>query len=156
RHAWVNKLAAMTLDLVGASSYFWHWKHDVIHHTYANITGHDTDIDTEGLARLSPHQKRRKAHRWQHYYMWLLYGLMTIRWQLYGDFRDLVAGKIRDQKVPRPRGRDLAVLLGGKAVFLSLAFLIPLLLHPFWVVLLVYGSTSLGVGVVMAIVFQLA
>jgi hypothetical protein len=116
RHAWVNQLAAMSLDLVGASSYFWHWKHDVIHHTYANITGQDTDIDTDGLARLSPHQKRRKVHRWQHYYMWLLYGLMTVRWQLFGDFRDLAVGKVVDQKVPRPRGWDLVVLLEARAV----------------------------------------
>jgi linoleoyl-CoA desaturase len=156
RHAWVNNLMAMSLDLVGASSYFWHWKHDVIHHTYANITGQDTDIDTDGLARLSPHQKRRKVHRWQHYYMWLLYGLMTVRWQLFGDFRDLVAGKVVDQKVPRPRGWDLVVLLGGKAVFVSLVFVVPMLLHPAWVVLLFYGAASMVVGVVMAIVFQLA
>ena len=40
---------AMTMDLIGASSYVWHWKHVVVHHTYVNITGHDADIDL-GLA----------------------------------------------------------------------------------------------------------
>ncbi len=44
-HAWINRLAAMTMDLIGASSYVWHWKHVVVHHTYVNITGHDADID---------------------------------------------------------------------------------------------------------------
>jgi linoleoyl-CoA desaturase len=156
RRPWVNRLMATSLDLMGASSYFWHWKHDVIHHTYVNIAGQDTDIDTDGLARLSPHQRLRAAHRWQHYYMWLLYGLMTVRWQLHGDFRDLVAGRVADQKVPRPRGPDLAVFLGGKAAFLSLVFAVPMLLHPAWVVLLFYGATSMGVGVLMAVVFQLA
>src|SRR5262249_22114751 len=60
---------------------------------------------------------------------------------------DLVAGRVADQKVPRPRGPDLAVFLGGKAAFLSLVFAVPMLLHPAWVVLLFYGATSMGVGV---------
>src|SRR5439155_7430331 len=42
---WVNKLMAMMLDLMGGSSYFWRWKHGVFHHTYVNVTGHDTDIN---------------------------------------------------------------------------------------------------------------
>src|SRR5437870_6030510 len=33
-HPWINKLMAMTLDVIGGSSYVWHWKHAVIHHTY--------------------------------------------------------------------------------------------------------------------------
>ena len=47
---WVNKLMAMTLELIGGSSYLWRWKHVVFHHTYVNITGHDTDIDLGILA----------------------------------------------------------------------------------------------------------
>src|SRR4030067_311238 len=31
---WVNKLMAMTLELIGGSSYLWHWKHVVFHHTH--------------------------------------------------------------------------------------------------------------------------
>ena len=56
-HPWVNKLMAMTLELIGGSSYLWRWKHVVFHHTYVNITGHDTDIDLGILARLTPHQQ---------------------------------------------------------------------------------------------------
>src|ERR1044072_3196923 len=53
-HAWINRLAAMTMDLIGASSYVWHWKHVVVHHTYVNITGHDTDSDISFFGRLTP------------------------------------------------------------------------------------------------------
>src|SRR5204863_9194175 len=28
-HAWVNKMMALTLDLIGGSSYLWHYKHGV-------------------------------------------------------------------------------------------------------------------------------
>jgi hypothetical protein len=71
-HHWVNKIMAMTLDLLGGSSYHWYWKHFVFHHTYVNITGHDTDIELTPLARLTPHQKRRWFHRSQQFYMWPL------------------------------------------------------------------------------------
>src|SRR4028118_1655923 len=87
---WVNKLMAMSIELIGGSSYNWHWKHAVFHHTYVNITGHDTDINIGVLGRLTPHQQHRPFHRWQHYYLWPLYGLMAIQWQLYEDFHNVL------------------------------------------------------------------
>jgi len=156
RHEWINRLLALTLDLIGGSSYLWRWKHNVFHHTYVNITGEDTDIDLGSLARLTPHQKLLKVHRWQHFYLWPLYGWMAIRWQLFGDFRDLITGKIGDHRIPPPRGWDLVTIIVGKLVFFTLAFGLPMLYHPIWVVLLMYGVASFVLGVVLAIVFQLA
>jgi linoleoyl-CoA desaturase len=153
---WVNKLMALTLDLIGGSSYLWHWKHVVYHHTYVNITGHDTDIDLGVLGRLSPHQKWYPFHRWQHWYIWPLYGLMIIKWHLYDDFHDVLRGGMGGHRIPRPRGRDLVVFLAGKAVFLSLAFGFPLLFHPVWAVLLFYGVAAAVTGIVLSVVFQLA
>ncbi len=153
---WVNKLTALTLDLIGGSSYLWHWKHAVYHHTYANITGHDTDVDLGILGRLTPGQKRLAFHRWQHLYLWPLYGLMAIKWHLYDDFRDVLTGRIGGHRVPRPRGWDLVIFPAGKLAFFSLAFGIPLLFHSTGAVLLFYGVTALVLGVVLSIVFQLA
>ena len=153
---WVNKATALTLDLIGGSSYLWHWKHVVYHHTYVNITGHDTDIDLGVLGRLSPHQKWYPFHRWQHFYIWPLYGLMTIKWQLYDDFRDALTGRMGGHKFPRPTGWDLVVFLAGKIVFLTLAFAIPFLFHPVWLVFLIYGVAAAVAGVVLSVVFQLA
>jgi linoleoyl-CoA desaturase len=155
-HPWVNKLMATTLDLIGGSSYLWHWKHGVFHHTYANVTGHDTDVDIGLLGRLTPHQKRLRFHRWQHFYLWPLYGLLAIKWHLYDDFHDAITGQIGGHRVPRPRGRQLALFLVGKVTFLALAFGLPLLFHPVWVVALYYGVAALVLGAVMSIVFQLA
>jgi linoleoyl-CoA desaturase len=155
-YAWVNRLAAMTMDLIGASSYVWHWKHGVVHHTYANITGHDADIDIAFFGRLTPHQKRFKFHRWQHFYLWPLYGLNVIKWHLYDDFRDVFLGRIGVTRIPRPKGWELVGFVGGKALFLTLAFGLPLLVHPIWMVLLFYALTVGLAGVVVSVVFQLA
>jgi linoleoyl-CoA desaturase len=156
RRAWVNRLTAMSLDLLGGSSYIWARKHNGIHHAYANITGYDDDIDVGFIGRLSPHQKRLWFHRLQHLYMWPLYGVLPIKWQLYDDFRDLVLGQVGGQPYARPKGWDLAVLFGGKGVFFSLALVIPLLLHPVWTVLLFYVAASFVQGVMLGVVFQLA
>ncbi len=155
-HAWINRLAAMTMDLIGASSYVWHWKHVVVHHTYVNITGHDADIDIAFFGRLTPHQKRYKLHRWQHFYLWPLYGLNVIKWHLYDDFRDVILGRIGPVKMPRPKRLELVGFLGGKVLFLTLAFGLPLLLHSFWTVLLFYVLIVTLAGVVVSVVFQLA
>lgn len=155
-HRWINKLAAGTLDLLGASSYYWARKHNAIHHSYTNITGHDDDINLGFLARLSPHQRGFWFHRYQHVYLWFLYGFIAIKWHVYDDFRDLCSGRIGQHPVPRPRGRDLLTLVGGKVVFFALALGIPMWLHPWWAVLAVYAAASFVQGVVLSVVFQLA
>jgi linoleoyl-CoA desaturase len=154
--SWVNQIAALTLDLLGGSSYVWARKHNVIHHSYSNVTGHDDDINIGFFGRVSPHQKRLSFHRLQQFYLWMLYGLLPIKWQLYDDFRDVVMGRIGGHRFARPRGWDLVLFLGGKVVFFSLAFATPWLWHPLHVVLLCYLATSFVQGLSLSVVFQLA
>ncbi|HXJ83335.1 MAG TPA: acyl-CoA desaturase [Candidatus Methylomirabilis sp.] len=153
---WVNSIMARTLELIGGSSYLWRWKHVGFHHTYVNITGHDTDIDLRILARLTPHQKRLAFHRWQHLYLWPFYGFLAIKWQLLDDFLKLIRRRISNQPFPRPRGWDLVILVAGKAIFFALAFGIPLLFHSVGAVLLYYGVAGLVTGMVLSVVFQVA
>ena len=155
-HAWVNRLMALTLDLMGGSSYAWDRKHNSIHHTYANITGHDDDINIGFLGRLSPHQKRLKFHRLQHIYLWLLYGVMTVKWQVYDDFRDVIRGQIEGQPFVRPKGWSLFLFVAGKLVFCSLAFVIPMLQCGVGPALLCYGLAAFVQGLTLSVVFQLA
>jgi linoleoyl-CoA desaturase len=153
---WMNRIMALTLELIGGSSYLWCWKHVVLHHTYANITGHDTDIDLGLLGRFTPHQKRRAHHRWQHVYLWPLYGFLAIKWQLVDDFHKLATGRISGQRVPRPKGWDLVVFVAGKVVFFTVSFGIPLLFHPVGAVLGSYLTAALVAGAVLSVVFQVA
>jgi len=155
-HRLINKLMAMTLDMIGGSSYLWHWKHVVIHHTYVNVTGHDSDLNLGIFGRLTPHQPRLAFHRWQHLYLWPLYGLLAIRWQLVDDFRRLIAGRIGSHRIRRPTGADLVLLVAGKAIFFAWAFGIPLLFHPASAVLVHYGVAALVLGTSLSVVFQVA
>jgi linoleoyl-CoA desaturase len=155
-HQWINKIMALTLDLMGGSSYLWDWKHNSIHHTYPNVDGHDDDINIGIFGRLSPQQKRYWFHRLQGIYLWALYGLLAIKWHFFDDFHNIAVGRIGQNKIRRPRGMDLAVFIGGKVIFFSMAFVIPMLLHPWWAVLGVYAIAAFISGVVLSVVFQLA
>ncbi len=156
RFRFINRLMARSLDLVGGSSYIWHWKHGIIHHSYPNLTGQDADISLGRLARLTPHQPHYAYQRWQHWYLWALYGAMAIKWHFYDDFRDLFTGRIGPHRIPWPKPKELLILIAGKLSFFALAFGIPLFFHPLWVVTLYYGLVTLVLGVVLSVVFQLA
>jgi len=153
---WMNRMMARSLDLVGGSSYYWHFKHGVFHHTYTNISGQDDDVELGVYGRLTPHAKRLGFHRWQHLYLWPLYGFLAMKWHLFDDFKTFATGRIGNHRVPRPQGVDLAVFLGGKAIFLTWTMVIPLLLHPVGTVALYYAVGSLFLGLVLSVVFQLA
>jgi len=135
------------------SSYLWRWKHVVLHHTYVNITGHDTDVDLGILARLTPHQERLAFHRWQHLYLWPLYGLLAIKWQLLDDFRKLIRGRI-STALPSPEGvgaRD-PCRRQGDLLHRGLrdSFAVPLRRgRPLY-----YGVAGLVTGTLLSVVFQ--
>jgi linoleoyl-CoA desaturase len=97
---WVNRLAAFTMDMIGSSSYRWHWKHAVIHHRYVNITGYDGDMYMGPLGRLALHQRRHWFHRWQHLYLWALYALLAVKMQFADDIRFLMTGRLEGHTVP--------------------------------------------------------
>jgi linoleoyl-CoA desaturase len=152
----VNRLMAFTLDILGGSSHFWKKKHNVVHHSYTNVTGIDDDIDVGPLGRLSPHQSRFGFHRFQHFYLWFLYGFITFKWQFYDDTAGLITGRVGDMKMPPVKNWDLVLMLVGKFTFLALAFGLPLYLHEWHQVVLWFFVASFGQGVVMSVVFQLA
>jgi linoleoyl-CoA desaturase len=142
--------------LLGFSSYVWRVKHNVAHHTYTNVVGYDDDIDQTPFLRLAPAQEPKPWYRLQWLYVWPLYSLMVLRWQTGGDLAALVRGRIGRSALHRPRRWDLAGLIGGKAVFVGWALVVPLLVYPWWVVLAGYAGFTMAVSLVAATTFQLA
>ena len=109
---------ALTLDLIGGSSYMWDWKHNSIHHTYTNITGQDDDIDLGFLARLRPTNAATGSTACRAFTC----GFCTALWRsngiLFDDFYQIAAGRIGDKRIPRPKGKDLVGLHRRQGDFL--------------------------------------
>lgn len=153
---WLNRAAAAVLDFVGASSHVWRVKHGIVHHTYPNIEGADDDIEAGVFGRLAPGQPHRPMHRWQHLYLWPLYGFLTAKWFIYDDLHDLVRGRVGNHPLRWPRGAELAIFVVGKLAHLSWAIVVPMLVLGPVRGLLFYAALSAACGVTLAVVFQLA
>lgn len=156
RNKWINAIMSHAMDLIGGSSYIWRIKHNVIHHTFTNISGVDDDINLYPWGRLAPGQPRLKMHRLQPFYIWPLYGMLGIKWH-FDDVLTVITGKVNGEKVRRPNGQELACLISGKALFFTWALVLPMIIgHSWWSVLGMYFFTEFVMGVVMSLTFQLA
>ncbi len=152
----VNRLAALTLDFLGASSVMWSNKHNIIHHTYTNIDGVDDDIEAKPFLRLAPTQKRYLLHKYQHIYFWFLYGLLYLFWVFFTDYRKYFSGKVGSVPLKKLSISDHMLFWAFKLLHFGMYVVLPIYLCGFtpWLIgFLVYTATS---GVVLSIVFQLA
>ncbi len=156
RSTFVNHIMERSYDVLGASSYYWRWKHNTYHHNFTNIDGVDDDINLGPLCRMTPHQKHHWHHRFQHVYMLFLYGFIHLKWVFFDDFSYLIRGKLGQYPIPRPKNWRLVELFLGKILFITVMLVIPSLFHSFWLVLLMFFIMSFSLGVTLSVVFQLA
>lgn len=153
----VNRIAGWSSDLLGGSSFLWRFKHNQLHHLNTNVAGYDTDIDQAPFARLAPQQPWRPWHRYQRFYMWALYGFLTLGWLVLSDTQTLIRGRVGSHPLSvRPRARDVAMIVLGKIVHLGWAIALPMAFHPWWGVVAFYLASSWLVGFLLANIFQLA
>lgn len=82
----VNRLVGWVSYLLGVDRNIWQAEHNIGHHTFTNIDGHDNDIAVPGFLRVSPNRRKMWIHRFQHLYAWGIYGFITFRWATFGDF----------------------------------------------------------------------
>jgi linoleoyl-CoA desaturase len=150
-----NNTVGYLADLLGVSSLLWRIKHN-IHHADTNVQGIDADIDQGAIARLADTQDWKPWHRFQHLYLWPLYGLMGVQWLVLSDFTDLIRGRVADKPIADVRFRSRAAIIGGKALHLGWALALPMVWNPWWAVIGVYLAGSWLVGLVLAVTFQVA
>ncbi len=157
--AWVNHLFGASIYLLGGNVYNWKSQHNTQHHTYTNILHADEDITGKFLLRLSRQDKRKKIHRYQHVYAFLLYGLMTLSF-LAKDFRIMAASFKRWLK-GQPAfysKKNMIRLVIGKISYFVFICAVPL----YWTSL-GFGQWLIGffvlhltAGLILSVIFQLA
>jgi linoleoyl-CoA desaturase len=156
RRRW-NHLVGWSADsLLGFSSYAWRVKHNVAHHTYTNVDGFDDDATQVPFARFMASQPVRPWYRFQQYYIWPMYMLMVLRWQILGDLAAFLRGSIGKSSLRIPRGWNLTGIIAGKAFFLGWALVIPMFVYPWWAVVGAYLVFAMVTSLITATTFQLA
>ncbi|MFT5581883.1 MAG: linoleoyl-CoA desaturase [Lentimonas sp.] len=158
KNARVNKYLGYLIYLVGGHDVNWRIQHNVLHHTYTNISGLDEDINPGVVMRFNPHEPRLKGHKAQHIYAWALYGLMTLSWFLKKDIDQLISYNKRDllstQNVSFRRAMWSIVLT--KLIYAVLILALPLIYSsPVWyVTILGFLLMHFIAGVMLGIIFQ--
>lgn len=155
----VNLILGHIIEFVGGSALNWKLQHNVLHHTYTNISGMDEDLESDPMFRFSPDQERKKFHRFQHIYAWFLYCLMTISWSINKDFSQLVRyrkkGLLSMQKVNFSKAMVFLVL--SKVFYYGYIFILPLVFaSTWWIALIGYVLMHFIAGFILATVFQCA
>lgn len=156
RYGWINEMAALSVNFLGANNFMWKTKHNVIHHAYTNIDGIDDDIDAKPFLRLCETQKRYKVHRYQHWYFWAAYSLLYLWWVFVADYKKYFTGKIGMMPLKKMKLGDHISFWSFKFLHAALFIFLPIYMIGFmpWLVgFLVYGLVA---GFVLSIVFQLA
>lgn len=159
RKPWVNNLLAGTLYLLGSNVLNWKIQHNVLHHTYTNISGYDEDIDSKGPIRLAEAMPLKKIHRYQFIYAFFFYGLMTIV-MLTNDFIRLYKYSKMGLLTPQHKklNHEVLKMLARKIIYLSIILGLPLWLthYNIWQILLGFFIMHWVASIILSFVFQMA
>lgn len=155
----INKAIGLVFNVVGANPYVWGIAHNVVHHTYTNIPGHDEDLEiAPGLVRVTDEEKISPVHRFQHYYAFALYGLASLSWVFRKDYVKFFQSKIGEVETKSHPRIEYFNLFFFKALYYGLFIVIPLMVLSitWWQFLIGFVVMHLAEGLVLGLVFQLA
>ncbi|ETN94868.1 linoleoyl-CoA desaturase [Zhouia amylolytica] len=157
---WLNKIMGSSIYILAGNVYNWKVQHNVLHHTYTNIHGHDEDLDAGRIIRFTKHAEWHRFHKFQHYYSVFLYGLLTLNWAITTDFkqmRNYLKRKLSYGKFPSP-AKEWSVLVITKIIYMTIWIVLPMLILDiaWWKVLIGFFAMHYTAGLILSIVFQLA
>ncbi|VXB12476.1 Acyl-CoA desaturase [Flavobacterium sp. 9AF] len=157
--SWVNKFMGGSIYILAGNVYNWQVQHNVLHHTYTNIPGHDEDLDAGRIIRFTKEAKWHKFHKFQHYYSVFLYGLLTFNWALTTDFKQMknyIKRKLSYGKVKSPKILWTTLVI-TKVIYFSVWIIIPMVLGVlWWKVLIGFFIMHYTAGLILSVIFQLA
>lgn len=156
---WVNKFMGGTIYILAGNVYNWQVQHNVLHHTYTNIPGHDEDLDAGRIIRFSKEAKWYSFHRFQHYYSIFLYGLLTFNWALTTDFKQMKSYLKRKLSYGEAKSPKIlwTTLIITKIIYATVWIVLPIVIGiTWWKVLLGFFVMHYTAGLILSVVFQLA
>jgi linoleoyl-CoA desaturase len=155
----VNNFFGWVLNLVGGYHVNWKIQHNVLHHSFTNVDGHDEDIK-KPVMRFSPNQENKKVFKYQAYYAPLFYGLLTIYWLLAKDIVQVInyhkRNLLKTQK--KSLGQAIAEIVLYKVGYVLITLVLPIVVLNVPTVHVVLGFLMMHFisGLILALIFQCA
>ena len=153
---WLNDTLGLTANALGASSFFWKQKHNIIHHTYTNVDGIDDDIAKSPIIRQCETQKWVPAHKIQHLYLLPIYALSSIFWLFFMDFTKYFTRKIYTTEAWKLTPKNHLIFLVTKILYFTFYMIIPAIVWGFGPWLLGFMVLHIVMGITLSLTFQLA
>ncbi len=153
---WLNDLLGLSMNFMGASSFFWKQKHNIIHHTYTNVDGLDDDIAKSPIIRQCESQKWVPAHKVQHIYLLPVYALSTIFWLFIMDFTKYFTRKIYTTEAWKMTLKNHVIFWATKILYVFFYMVLPIMLWGFLPWLAGFFVYHAFMGLTLSLVFQLA
>ena len=157
--SWINKIMGGSIYVLAGNVHNWQVQHNVLHHTYTNIHGHDEDLDAGRIIRFTQNAEWRRFHKFQHYYSFFLYGLLTFNWALTTDFKQMknyIKRKL-SYGAPQSPTKLWTVLVITKIIYIMIWIALPMILGViWWKVVIGFFVMHYTAGLILSIVFQLA
>lgn len=156
----VNDAVGFILNYIGGYHYNWRIQHNVLHHSFTNIDGHDEDIEKQGIVRFSPTQERKPIFRFQIFYVPLLYGILTLYWFVFKDIEQI--NRYHKMDLLKTQGLTLRKamfqIITYKIIYLIITIVLPIYFMDFawWQVILGYVLMQFISGMILALIFQSA
>lgn len=126
----MNNAARYLGDIAGINTYIWDIRHNKQHHSFTNVLGGDLIIENIPLIRLSPHQPRKKFHKFQPLYAPFLYMFYSFYWIFVVDFRLFLKKEICNLKNISHPQKEWVRLILFKAFYVSYIIVLPWLFTP--------------------------
>lgn len=155
----VNRYLGYTMNLVGASETVWRIQHNVLHHTYPNISGADDDINAPFFLRFSPNAQKYWLHKYQYIYAWFFYCLSTLSWITTKDFVRI--NRYRKMGFLNKKNefkKEVFKVILWKLVYYAFALGLPLYVLPIapWIIITAFLCMHFVTGFLISTVFQIA
>jgi linoleoyl-CoA desaturase len=153
---WLNEIMGYSLNIVGGDVQLWKTKHNMIHHSFTNIEGHDDDINIQPMLRTNDSQPRYWFHRFQHIYGYALYSLTYFSWIWRDDFQKYFTKQIGATKLRKFTAKQHIIFWATKLTYIFTFLVLPMMMQGVIATLLGYTIMTVVCGIVIAVVFQLA
>lgn len=152
---WVNDIFGLSMNALGGNAFLWKLKHNIIHHTYTNVDGVDDDINNMPFMRECKTQPWKPMHRFQAYYMFMLYGFTSL-FMWISDFIKYFSKKVYTTELKPMDVKEHVIFWISKAMYIVVYVVIPIAVLGWKPWLAGFLVMHFVLGLILALVFQLA
>lgn len=151
----INHIMGYTMNIIGGNKLMWKLQHNVLHHSFTNIEGADSDMDHVPILRFSPHKKLLPIHKFQFLYAWPMYGMLTLSKLLVSDITQLY--KYNRWGLVKDVNKELRQVVAWKIIYVIYALVLPLIfIQSTAAVIIGFIAMHMIAGFILSAIFQTA